>query len=367
MFSRYLSEKRDGKPVSEAEKEIKTKLDARRLERHKRVNAQAASQASKRVENWMVEEAELPKPLPEPDTNPFAFEFRFRKKNNELGKGPGDHTLSANRYATEADRLKEAERLAAMATRGDYQEIRYGESPFRKQVKGLEIHPPIRFKDVTEAERINASTAAMTTGLGPGADPLKDAQMGFNDIPCGMRPDTVVVRARAKAPGTKQFKRFFANKGLLNPGDTYVGDPYIDAAEPTGYGFTSKNNFRPRRKEGEIDQNKIWLSGVTGGEILGTTTSKRRDRKSPVHIEKVDRKFYCAARTMVVMSGGDDADEVVQTRSGGEPETRVDLANRMLKQQGVNKTRHFESSDTCANGPNIYAWNELMKFKDHKM
>jgi len=366
MFNRYQKEKRDGPSISEAEKEIKTKLDSRRLDRHKRVNADYAARASKRVENWMVDEAELPKPEAEPNTNPFAFEFRYRNKDKEFGKAPGDHTLSARRYTTQAERIEEAERLSAMATRGDFQEQKYGESPFRKRVKGEEIHPPLRYKDVTEAERINASTSGNTTGLGPGADPLKDAIMGFDDIPCGMRPDTVVVRAKAKCPGTMQFKRCFRNKGMLNPPDKYVsGEKYLDAAEPSGYGFTSKNNFRPRRRQHEIDQSKEFLSGSKGGLIMGTTTSKRVDRMSPVQVEKPERKFYCAARTMVVMS--EDSEEVVQSKGGGEPETRVALATRMLKQQGVNKSRHFESSNTCSNGPNIYAWNELMKFKDHKM
>ena len=134
----------------------------------------------------------------------------------------------------------------------------------------------------------------MTTGLGPGDDPLRDAQMGFDDIPVGMRPESVVVphalppatcmhrtrspsthafpagthkmlalrappplggrvvsswwhpwmephyqrhrthphlppstkvRAKAKAPGTMQFKRFFLRgPQLLNPRDSYIPD-----------------------------------------------------------------------------------------------------------------------------------------------
>ena len=70
------------------------------------------------------------------------------------------------------------------------------------------MHPPIRFKAVTEAERINDAASQITTGLGPSADPLTEPQMGFNDIPISMTPDTVVVRAKAKAPGPLQFKRF---------------------------------------------------------------------------------------------------------------------------------------------------------------
>jgi len=190
--------------------------------------------------------------------------------------------------------------------------------------------------------------------------------MGFDDIPVGMRPDTVVVRAKAKAPGRLQFKRCFGLKAL-NPGDPYAHSDYVDAAEPTGYGFTSKNNFRPRRKQFEIDQQRIWLSGVKGGEVLGTTTSKRSDRMDHPHIERHERKFYCAAKTMVVMPGVDEADEVMQSKNDGQPETRVDLARRMLKQQGVAKTKFVESLKSCSNGPNVYGWNELFKFKDHKM
>lgn len=312
-----------------------------------------------------------PQPVDEVDPNPFAFEFRYRNKTKEVGTGIGHHKMSANRYETEAERIAKAVEAAKMATRGDWQEQRFGESPFRKRVQSEEIHPPIRFKSVTEAERINDATNSITTGTGPGADPLTEPQMGFNDIPIGMTPNTVVVRAKAKAPGPLQFKRFHGSGRLLNPPDKYEAgmDLYTPMAEVTGYGFTKTNNFRPRRREREIDQKREFLPGVRGGLTLGTTTSKRADRVDKPVIEHGERKFYCAARTMVVMrpEGEDDA-EVMQSTNDGEPETRVELARRMLKQQGVNKTKVFERVDgnNCSNGPNIYAWNELFKFKDHK-
>jgi hypothetical protein len=153
-------------------------------------------------------------------------------------------------------RVAKAVEAAKMSTRGDWQEQRYGESPFRKRVQSEEMHPPIRFKSVTEAERINDATNSVTTGTGPGADPLTEPQMGFDDIPIGMTPNTVNVRAKAKAPGPLQFKRFHGSGRMLNAPDKYMPgmDVYTPMAEVTGYGFTKINNFRPRRRTKEIDQ-----------------------------------------------------------------------------------------------------------------
>merc|ERR1711988_1001170 len=279
--------------------------------------------------------------------------------------GPGRHRLTASRYLTQADRIDQMEEAPA---KGEFMEIRFGESPFRQQMKSLEIHPPLRFKDVTEAERINNATSSITTSLGPGADPLREAQMGYDDIPVGMRPDTVVVRAKAKAAGPMQFKRCFRGLRALNPADKYETEVYSGMAEPSGYGFTRFHNFRPRRAGGEIDQSRPFLSTIRGAEAMGQHTSKRKDRLDPRVIDRPARKYYTAAKTLVVMpgAGGDDADTVVQTK-GTEPETRVALATRMLKQHGANKTPYLQSSNTCANGANVYAWNEVFKFKDHKL
>lgn len=349
MFNRYFAEKRDGVKKSDADQEITTKLETRKEDRRKRANAEYAARATRRVEDWMVSAADEPKPEEEIDPNPFRFEFRSRKKSSEITQGGscGAHTISANRYETEAVRVAKAEALAATATRGEYQEQRFGESPFRKREKVKERHPPLRMKAVTEAERINEATNTLSGGLGPGADPLKEPQMGFDDIPVGMRPDAVVVRAKAKAPGPLQFKRFGNSRPrMLNPPDPYVNENYINAAEPTGYGFTKFNNFRPRYRQKEIDQKKEFLSAVTGCLPLGSTASKRKDRVEPRHIERTTRKFYCAAKTMVVLPAEDTADEVVQSNAQGEPETRTDLATRLLKNQGANKPRHLEVSDT---------------------
>lgn len=345
-----------------------TKLDKRRLERHKRSNATYAAQASKRVEEWMTSEAELPKAVAEPEGNPFHYEIRTRNKTQEINQGAsGQHVITAQRYDTQEKRIAKAIAVGEMSGRGEFQETKFGESPFRKREKTKERHPALRFKDVSEAERINNATLAMTTGLGPGDDPLRDAQMGFDDIPVGMRPESVVVRAKAKAPGTMQFKRFFLRgPQLLNPRDSYIPDEYKNAPEATSYGFTKQNNFRPRRQEKEIDQNKMYLSTVKSKMPMGATTSKRADRLDPRVIDRPPRKHFKAAKTMLVIPG-DEADEVVQISKDGPPETRTNMATRMLKNQNQLKGRFLEESDSCANGTNVYAWNELLKYKDHKM
>jgi len=367
MYSRSFKEKRDGPAVSEADQELKKKSEARRKDKKQRINAEYAARATKRIEEWMTEAVEHGKAEGEPDTNPFGYEFRHRDKSREITSGPGEHTITARRYVTQSQRIKNAESLPG-SMRGEFQEQRFGESPFRKREKGLEKHPPIRFKDVTEAERINASTRGQVGGLGPSADVLKEPIMGYDDIPVGMQPDSVVVRARAKARGPQQFKRFFRGLRMLNPPDEYVtGNEFINANEPTGYGFTKYNNFRPRKREKEIDQKSEFLSVIKGGEVMGTCNSKRADRMEPRTIVKDKRSFYTAAKTLVVMPQPDDADMVVQSGNVAEPETNVDLATRMLKKHGVAKQPFLESSSTCANGANTYAWNELFKFKDHKM
>ena len=143
--------------------------------------------------------------------------------------------------------------------------------------------------------------------------------------------------------------------------------------EWTGYGFTKVNNFRPRRRSREIDQGREFIPAIKGGRVLGTTCSKRGDRMEANTTQKGERKFWCAARTMVVMPGPEgedsgDVGQIIQSNKDGEPETRVDLANRMLKKQGVNKTKYDERvKGVPSNGPNVYAWNEVFKFKDHKM
>merc|ERR1712070_51352 len=115
--------------------------------------------------------------------------------------------------------------------------------------------------------------------------------MGYDDIPVGMRPESVVVRAKAKAPQLQQFKKYFRSGRMLNPHDEYAPEKYVNAAEPTGYGFTSQNNFRPRHQEKEIDKEVPFLSAVRGDVIIGFSTSKRKDRMLPLNTTKNPRVF----------------------------------------------------------------------------
>jgi len=369
MYNRYTQHKREGPPLTHAEQELSLKLTQKRKERRKRNNDELAERATKRVEEWMATTANSPGNEHEDEVNIASFEFRTREKSMELDHDPGRHWITANRYKKQSQRVREAEDAneARSAFRAEWQEQRFGESPFRRRVRSEELHPPLRFKDVTEAERINATTTSATTSLGCSADPLKEPQMGFDHIPVGMRPDTVCVRAKAKCSGPLQFTQNFRGGRSLNPADVYMTQLYQNYPEQTSYGFTKHNNLRPPNRSKQIDQEKIYLSTVMGAPpIIGNFASKRKDRMAPRVIDHPVKSQYASARTVPVLSV-DNAEEVVQSHPDGQPMTSVEMATKILKAHGINKPRYLEASTTCANGSNIYGWNELFKYKDHIM
>jgi len=370
MFNRYTCDFRAGPLATEEEKEAQTKLAKKRKERRKRQNDEFAARAKNRQETWMATAVDTEADGNEESQNVIGFEFRKRDKSLELDEAPGKHWITANRYKLQTQRVQEAEDSASAQRdfRAEWQEIRYGESPFRRRVRSEEIHPPLRFKDVTEAERINASTASQVTSLGCAADPLKEPQMGYDHIPVGMRPDTVVVRAKAKCPGAMQFKRTFTGGNMINPRDQYITTQYLNAAEATSYGMTRFNNLRLHHRDGDVDPNKMYLSPVTGDNrcSIGKSSSWRADRRVPPIMDHPARKYYSAAKTAPVWPRDDKAPEVVQGLNlEGNPESKIELATRVLQKHGLHKTRYLETSNTCANGANVYGWNELMKYKDH--
>jgi len=369
MFNRYTQLKRDG-GMSEEDKSAADSKLRRRAERQRRKNTELATRATKRVEQWMVSTLDDDAPAVASggakDTNVFNFDFRKRDKSRELEQAkPGGHTVSPSKYVTVADQIANQQEYMAKGFR-EFKEpwvpIRFGESPFRKREEAAEINPPVRFKAVTDIERVaDSRRSQLPAWTDTGDDPTRVPQMGFDDIPVAMENNAVCVRAKAKAPLSLRFK-LTSCPGDLNPRTTsWTPDPYTDACEPSGYGMScKKNNSRIRVPEKEVSD-KCYLSAVRGKKgqlaVLGEVSSHRKDRRALLNKPAADgeatKGYYGGVKNVLTMSGtfrpGVDED-VTATKQ---------LASQVMAQRNAAREK------SIANGTNIYAWNDLFKYKDH--
>jgi len=366
MFNRYTKLKRDGNTVSDQAEDTETTqaaaLTRKRSERRRRKNNDLANRGTKRVERWMVKELDSGPAIgtiqPKAD-NVFNYEIRTRCKAEELQTRPGGHTVSPNRYVKELDRVSEMEDFMAKSLRECREPyvIKAGKSPFRARDVEHEINPPIRFKAVTDPERC-ADTARnqFPAWTDTGDDPTRTAQMGFDSIPVGMVSTAVCVRYKAKAPLAKQFK-LTSRPRELNPADSWIPDPYIDQAEPSGYGMqATKYNSRQRDAAKEVSAD-MYLSGVQGKSgqlaVLGEVSSHRRDRKLKLPQSVAEKSYFGGVKNILTMSGS-------FTGAGNQDV----VANKQLATQVISK-RNAAKQQEVSNGSNIYAWNELFGYKDH--
>jgi len=374
MFNRYTQEKRQGGSTAQSkdQKDL-TDLKARkRLQRQRRHNEDLATRANKRIEEWMLVQTDDPTAVIPTEASAFEFEHRERNKDQELILSPGSHHVSANRYVPELQRIADTQEIMDQGLReckDKWVPKKHGVCPFRQREQKKEIHVPLRFGDTTQPERIKSTLRkrgmASPAWTDTGKDLSRVGQDGFNHIPVGMLKSEVNVRAKAKAPSHLQFK-LGGRVAELSKHTNWMPEDYANAPEASGYGM-QKSKFNLWAPKDRQISPKLWLSSVTpAGTTLGETSSFRADRGT---FNEFGRKtimgrrgsappgqktYFGATKNLLTMSG-------TFHEANSEVAANKQLATQVLDARLKGRDRKV------ANGPNIYGWNDLMKYRDYKM
>merc|ERR1711865_1356955 len=104
MFNRYTKLRREGAPTSQEQQILTEAKTRKRLLRQRTRNTDLASRATKRIEEWMVDQSDdraASAPINE-QQSAFHFEHRERDQSKEIAAGPG---LQGSMASQEARRL----------------------------------------------------------------------------------------------------------------------------------------------------------------------------------------------------------------------------------------------------------------------